>query len=272
MFEVSQQGAHTITYAFKGSSDGWRPAGRMIIDKTGNLYGTTYYGGLDKCDGECGTVFALTPEGVHTVLYSFRGGSDGAGPAALAVDAAGNFYGTTAYGVGNRCGNGCGTVYKLAPDGTETVLHAFQGGRDGINPQGGLILDAAGNLYGTTEAGGGTGCGGIGCGTVFEIAPDGSETMLSRFSHAGGPENPFGGVVMDNTGNLFGTTFQGGSAGCGTVFKIVPGNSARVIYSFTCGHDGGYPYAGLLQAQSGELYGTTTSYGNRNGTVFAIQK
>jgi len=272
VFEVTQQGTHTITYDFKGGSDGWRPAGPLIIDKAGNLYGTTFYGGIDKCDGECGTVFALTPEGVHTVLYSFRGGSDGAGPAALAVDAAGNFYGTTAYGGGKRCGNGCGTVYKLAPNGTETVLYAFHGGLDGIDPKGGLMVDAAGDLYGTTEAGGGTGCGGTGCGTVFEIAPGGRETVLSRFNHAGGPAKPFGGVVMDDAGTLFGTTFEGGPADCGTVFKLVPGSGAKAIYSFTCGRDGGYPYAGLLQAPSGTLYGTATSYGNRNGTVFAIQK
>src|SRR6202035_1004255 len=104
--------------------------------------------------------------------------------------------------------------------------------------------DTAGNLYGTTSVGGGTGCLGEGCGTVFELAPDGTETVLSRFERAGDPATPEGGVIMDESGDLFGTTLYGGAAGCGTVFKIAPGQEAKALYSFTCGSDGAYPEAG----------------------------
>jgi uncharacterized repeat protein (TIGR03803 family) len=273
LFEVTQGGTHTIVYDFKGGSDGAFPGGELLADQSGNLYGITSSGGNSLC--QCGTVFEVTPAGVHTVLYSFQGGSDGENASALAADTAGNFYGTTGLGGGTGCGgHGCGTVFKLTSDGTETVLYAFKGRRDGWSPIGGLIFDADGNLYGTTPIGGGTGCGGNGCGIVFELAPDGTETVLSRFNRAGGPAQPFGGVVRDQVGNLFGTTLYGGVGGCGTVFKVAPGHEAKAAYSFTCARDGANPQARLLLGQSGDLYGTTSGGGNNPGygTIFVLSK
>ena len=272
VFQVTQQGAHSVLYTFQGESDGCTPEGALLADQAGNLYGTAFFAGPGNCTEGCGTVFKLTPEGAYSVLYAFKGGSDGANPNGLAVDASGNFYGATAFGGSNLCGGvGCGAVYKLAADGTETVLYAFRGGRDGTVPQGGVILDASSNVYGTTLSGGGTGCDAYGCGIVFKIAPDGGETVLSRFNQANGPEQPYG-VVMDAAGNLYGSTVDGGPAGCGTVYRVAPGGSARAIYSFTCGRDGGRPQAGLLLAPTGkELYGTASRNGMKYGTVFAVQ-
>jgi len=138
----------------------------------GALYGTTESGGTDCHDNGigCGTVFSISPSGSEKVLYAFKGGSDGEAPFADLIYFRGALYGTTAFGGGSGCnGNGCGTIFKLAPDGTETVLHAFAGGNDGASPAGLINID--GTMYGTTGSGGGTGCGGTGCGTVFSITP-----------------------------------------------------------------------------------------------------
>ena len=273
VFEVTPQGVHSMLHRFTGGCDGSYASSGLIIDKHKNLFGTAE--GSGSCNN--GIVFEVTSRGNFKVLYAFKGGSDGDGPAAaLVFDAAGNLYGTTLAGGGTGCSNGvgCGTVFRLTPDGAETVLYAFQGGDDGDYPGSNLILDGAGNLIGTTSTGGGTGCEGYGCGTVFKIAPDGTETILSDFNAAGGPAQPPAGVVMDKKGNLFGTTFYGGASGCGTVYKVALGQSATAIYSFTCGSDGAYPDAGLLQGHNGDLYGTTGSGGNKRGygTVFDLQK
>jgi len=278
VFEVTQQGVHTILHTFSGGSDGGGPLGSLIFDASGNLYGTTAFGGSNSvaCYGGCGTVFEITSGGVFSVLYSFQAGTDGKSPrSGLIFDGAGNLYGTTSAGGNGKCfnGYGCGTVFKLTPDGIETVLYAFHGGGDGSFPSGNLVFDASGNLYGTTEGGGGKGCyNGSGCGTVFELAPDGTETVLSRFNRTGGPTHPVGGVVLDGNGNLFGASSSGGSAGCGTAFKLAPGHEAKAVYSFKCGKDGGYPAAGLLRGASGEFYGTTSSDGKRFGVVFELKR
>src|SRR4029077_11093102 len=155
------------------------PVAGLIADKRGNLFGTTYGGG----DADLGAVFKLNPRGKETVLYSFKGGSDGANPfAKLIADASGNLYGTTWAGGGSGCnGNGCGTVFSVAQDGTEAVLHSFAGGSDGFGPYAGVLADADGNLYGSTLYGGGSGCSGNGCGIVFKLAPDGTKTNLHDF-------------------------------------------------------------------------------------------
>ena len=148
------------------------------MDEQGNLYGTTAEGGTG-CPGEgsvgCGTVFKLTPSGNETVLYSFAGGNDGDGPwSTLVRDGQGNFYGTTFFGGGSGCtgDGGCGTVFKVSPGGTETVLYRFTGGTDGARPYGGVVLDAAGNIYGTTFEGGLGQCDeDLGCGVVFKVTP-----------------------------------------------------------------------------------------------------
>lgn len=233
VFKLNRVRHESLRYSFKGGRDGLYPFAGPILDSQGNLYGTTYYGGIiSACSngfGGCGTIFKLTPGGRKTELYKFKGPPrDGYVPAGtLLRDSSGNLYGTTMWGgrAGGFANNGCGIVFKLAPDGTETVLHFFTGKMgDGASPSAGLIADAAGDLYGTTEIGGGreTCYLGAGCGTVFEIAPDGTETVLHKFNSATDGAIPIAGLVADSAGNLYGTASMGGAYGYGTVFEITP--------------------------------------------------
>ncbi|HLY05969.1 MAG TPA: choice-of-anchor tandem repeat GloVer-containing protein [Rhizomicrobium sp.] len=222
VYKVTADGTESVVHDFSGGTDGAYPYGGLLAGKKGVLFGTTYGGGT----AGVGTVFEVTAKEKESVLYAFKGGSDGAYPFAnLIADSAGNLYGTTYYGGGTGCsGSGCGTVFKVAPGGTETVLHAFAGGNDGMGLQAGLVMDARGNLYGTTLYGGGSGCGGVGCGTVFKLAPDGTKTTLHAFSGSDG-YGPAANMIADKKGNLYGTTFNGGGTGCGgdgcgVVFKL----------------------------------------------------
>jgi uncharacterized repeat protein (TIGR03803 family) len=274
VFKLAPNGAETVLYAFpSGNSEGSRPSGPLLVDTAGNLYGTAA-GGTDIS----GVVFKLTASGTESVLYNFTGGNDGNDPAGgLIADASGNLYGVTLAG-GNLsdCNEaGCGTVFKVAPDGTETVLHAFQGS-DGREPQGTLIMDADGNLYGTTAAGGNMeDCADIGCGTVFEVAPDGTETVLYAFKGSDG-QSPVGGVIADSAGNLYGTTLYGGTMGSGTAFELMPDGTETVLHSFLLSDgDGVNPEAGLVMDDRGNLYGTTSGGGccckrTGCGTVFKV--
>jgi uncharacterized repeat protein (TIGR03803 family) len=221
VFELAANGTETVRYSFRREY-GESPVAGLIKDKAGNLYGTAGGGG----HRHYGIVFELAADGTETVLHDFTGGSDGLSPVAqLIKDKAGNLYGTTAGGGGGPCFDGCGTVFKLAPDGTETVLHAFAGGSDGAEPVAQLIKDKAGNLYGTTEEGGSTGCG-SGCGTVFKLAANGTETVLYAFTGGSDGAHPEASLIKDSMGNLYGTTTFGGDTGCengpgcGTVFKL----------------------------------------------------
>jgi len=272
----------TVLYKFAGGSDGDYPESPPIRDKAGNLYGTTIEGGSGNCyeGGACGTVFKLAPNGTKTILYSFNGGSDGAGPNWLAMDKAGNFYGTTAAGGGTGCLDefGCGTVFKLAANGTETVLHAFTDGSDGADP-GSLAVDKDGNLYGTAYEGGAQTCGDLGCGVVFKLAPDGTETVLYSFTGKSDGGHPVPGLLRDRQGNFYGATSAGGMIGCycGTVFKLDRHGKETVLYAFAGGSDGEGPYAGVVADASGNLYGTTEFGGDENcgygtgcGTVFRV--
>jgi uncharacterized repeat protein (TIGR03803 family) len=280
VFELAPDGTETVLHSFTGS-DGADPFAGLIKDKAGNLYGTTEEGGSTSCEGYgCGTVFELAPDGTETVLHAFTGGNDGDDPiGGLIKDSAGNLYGTTVNGGGTGCGYGCGTVFKLAPDGTETVLYAFTGGSDGAGPAAGLIKDSAGNLYGTTEGGGGTSCNsGYGCGTVFEFAPDGTETVLHAFTGGNDGATPFAGLIKDSAGNLYGTTFLGGTYGGGVVFKVAADGTETVLHAFTV-KNGTNPFAGLIKDSAGNLYGTTSGGGNTScnapygcGTVFRLKK
>ncbi|HEX4157931.1 MAG TPA: choice-of-anchor tandem repeat GloVer-containing protein [Rhizomicrobium sp.] len=213
------------------------------------------------------------------VLYAFQGARDGSAPeGGLIPDAAGNLYGTTVSGGRHYKRGGYGTVFKLAPDGTETVLYAFRGYSrgDGQEPLGGLIADQAGNLFGTTSSGGSNCPQSDGCGTVFRISPDGRETILHAF--AGGTDGwaPYGDLVADRHGNLYGTTYMGGGSGCfegegcGTVFRITLDGKEEVIYAFAGESYGAYPVAGLLFDKAKNLYGVTSEGGNGAGTVFRI--
>ena len=225
VFQVLKSGKESVLYRFSGGSDGSYPGSSLAGDSAGNLYGVAAHGG-GACN--CGTVFRLAADGTYTVLYTFRGSTDGGNPIAGVIhDTKGDLYGNTAlYGDGNcNNGQGCGVVFRLATNGAETVLHRFSGGSDGALPISQLAHDAKGNLYGTTWIGGGTSCGGYGCGVVFEIAADGSERVLHAFRGRKGGMYPWGRVYIDPNGKLFGTTQQGGrmdicSNGCGVIYRL----------------------------------------------------
>jgi uncharacterized repeat protein (TIGR03803 family) len=274
VFKLDTTGTETVLHSFVGSpTDGQYTQGVLVRDSAGNLYGTTLNGGSSSnCSGGCGTVFKLDTTGTETVLHSFVGSpTDGANPfAGLLRDAAGNLYGTTAYG-GNKtayfCAFGCGTVFKVDTTGAETVLHNFIGGRaDGTTPTGGLVRDAAGNFYGTTRQG-----GSFSKGTVFKLDTTGTETLLHSFTgHPDGWE-PEVGLVRDAAGNLYGTTYKGGASVKGMVFKVDATGAETVLYSFHGGAEGWLPEAGLIQDAAGNLYGTTTQGGTYgDGTVFKL--
>src|SRR5262249_13429685 len=174
VFKLDKSGTYTDLYSFTSGTDGGNPREGLAIDGSGNLYGTTYIGGLSSCMTQggaigCGVVFKLDPNGKETVLYTFTGGSsDGANPNGdLVLDSSGNLYGTTSHG-GTA---DVGTLFKLDPDGVETLLHDFTNGAGGGSPKSGVILDAAGNLYGSASTGGDPSCVSNGCGVIFKIAP-----------------------------------------------------------------------------------------------------
>ena len=299
---VNSSGTYTekVLYSFTGGTDGAQPLAGLLMDKAGNLYGTTQIGGT-TCTVGCGVVFELTPPvapnttWTETVLYSFTGSDDGVAPAAgLIMDASGNLYGTTSEG--GVSPNHYGTVFELvnsAGSYTEKIIYSFTGNSDGVAPNAGVIMDASGNLYGTTSYGGGSTNCAVGCGTVFELTPPTapattwSETQLYAFTGGSDGAQPQGGVVMDTSGNLYGTTAVGGdtsvcvgaqgpgSSGCGVVFKVTPSSKTETpLYAFVNNGgpgDGALPFAGLIMDTSGNLFGTTSGGGASNsGTVFEL--
>jgi uncharacterized repeat protein (TIGR03803 family) len=263
----------TELYAFNSSgnlSDGGSPEAGVTRDTEGNLYGTTFFGGTGTgCDiyfAGCGTVFKVDTSGAETVLHSFGGAHDGWNPTArLILDAAGNLYGTTGYGGAH----GRGTVFKVDKAGNETIIHSFAGGTDGDRPNAGLVEDAAGNLYGTTQYGG-RGCDGQGCGTVFRISPDGRETVLYRFADFPDGASPLGGVALDSLGNIYGTTWLGGTHSFGTVFKIDMCGGEKVLHSFAGGSDGANPLDAPVLDKAGNMYGTTAAGGASGSTPLGL--
>jgi uncharacterized repeat protein (TIGR03803 family) len=216
VFKIDSAGKETLLHIFNpfsvGGDGGFPLGGSLVRDSVGNLYGTTFIGGIDG--GGEGTIFKLDPSGDETLLYVFGSGSgDGAYPyGTLARDSAGNLYGATNFGGAF----GVGTVFKLDTNNNETIIHSFGGSGDGAPPGGGLVIDRAGNLYGTTTEGGSSYFG-----TVFKLDPGGKETILQSFSGKDG-NGPDWGVVRDSKGNLYGTTQYGGAYGGGVVFKITP--------------------------------------------------
>ena len=274
VYKLEPNGNETVLYSFAGGTDGQYPWAALIEDSSGNLYGTTYEGGLHSA----GTVFKLDSAGHETILYNFSGVPDGANPlGALIRDAAGNLYGTTNFGGSAACGEGggCGVIYKVGASGVEEVLHAFNGGTsDGQSPYGSLAHDVSGNLYGTTYAGG-TGClFGNGCGTVYKIDILGHETILYSFQAGVDGSGPQAGLAIDPVGNLYGTTAIGGynncPGGCGTVFKIDPSNNETILYRFKGKLDGELPNSSLIRDSSGNLYGTTFGGTEAYGSVFGL--
>jgi uncharacterized repeat protein (TIGR03803 family) len=283
VFKLDRHGKETVLYSFAGGSDGIAPQAPLIRDATGNLYGTTKRGGA----ADAGVVFKIDANRVETVLYTFTGGADGGTPlAGLIRDRAGNLYGTTAGGgdTSSSCVNqfsGCGTVFKVSPARRETVLHTFGSGTDGRNPQGGLVWDSAGNIYGTTLYGGANTIG-IGYGTVFKIDRTRTETVLYSFQWGNGTDGglPSGHLGLDSAGNLYGTTQTGGDPnacfqyGCGTVFRVDSSGNETVLYAFKDEPDGADPDTGVVRDAVGNLYGTTYAGGPGGlsgfGTVFKV--
>ena len=278
-------GVESVIYAFDrpGISS---PTASVIFDSSGNLYGTAGQGGngeppsgICAVTGGCGGVFELSPNGsgyTEKTLYEFNGTADGAGPfAGLYMDATGILYGTATYNGSTNCPLGCGTVFELVPFGSnyvEVTLYDFTGGTDGASPTGGLIADAQGNLYGTTQEGGDANNDG----TVFELVRKSekkyTEKILYRFHGCSEPSlscdgaNPFAALYMDSSGRLFSTTTYGGKYQCpennlcGTVFRLTPkgrGYKEDIIYYFQGGNDGATSQGGLIADSSGALYGAT---------------
>lgn len=313
-----QSQTYKVIYNFTGQgSDGATPYGGPILDKAGNLYGTTNLGGTFGS----GSVYRLSPRGSswkYTSLYSLKGGTDGAGPAfgslamlenrallgttegggtfgtvfavcacpqkeavlhnfgigadgaqpigGVVLDSAGNFFGTTS--LGGASGNGI--VYGAKRSGnhwTEKVLYSFAAGNDAVNPVAGVTLDASGNLYGTTPSG-----GDFGVGTIYKLTRAGSnftESILYSFQGLDDGQNPVGGVILDTAGNLYGTTFDGGVNGGGTVYQLSPSGTFTVLFSFTGGFGG--PYNKLTLDDKGNIYGITNGDGaNGLGSVFKL--
>jgi uncharacterized repeat protein (TIGR03803 family) len=260
----AQAQTETVLYNFcsagTGCPDGQDASSSLIADGTGNFYGTTQFGGIGAPSGR-GTVFELSSNGIggwtETVLYAFTGGADGGEPASpVMFDSQGNLYGTAQNGGAYNYG----VVFKLSPAGqswTETVLHSFTGGVDGINPTSGLIMDSKGSLYGTSNA------------AVFALSPSGGSWNLQVLYQNGGGTHAA--LTMDHTGNLFGVNFLS------YVFELSPNgsggwNPATIIHTFTgAPGDGYYPEGTLALDKAGNLYGTTTNGGASNrGTVYEL--
>ncbi len=279
-----------VLYNFTGGADGASPMAGLTMDAAGNFYGTT---STTNGSSSGGAVFKLTHSGsrwILTPLYSFPrdGGKDGTSPRGRVILARdGTLYGTTLEGGGYLCsylGGGCGTVFQLrpsAPDLTgvlaapwdETVLHRFNRS-DGMYPQGDLSLDQSGNIYGTTLQGGDASQG-----VIYKLTPSGgswTETVLYAAQDNGDGKWPYGGVVLDSSGNLIGVFGYGGPYNNGAVYQLSPSKSGwteRTVYGFTGESDGGGPIGGLIPDSSGNFYGTTAGGGTGGGgTVFKLKR
>jgi uncharacterized repeat protein (TIGR03803 family) len=266
VFKVAPNGQETVLHVFTGTPDGSNPYAGLLMDASGNLLGTTRYGGTLGW----GTVFKIDTSGVETILYNFTGDLDGSNPTgALALDGAGNIYGTTT-GWGTTSARNPGNVFKLDSAGNETVLYNFTGGIDGDYPEGLLVLDAAGNVYGTTYYGG-SGPGLAGYGVVFMVDAGGHETVLHTFDPGTGDgSSPLGGLIQGPGGFLYGTTSTGGANGFGTVFRVDIHGNETILYNFAGSPDGDYPARGLAMDAVGNYYGTTGYGGTGGGTVFRL--
>jgi uncharacterized repeat protein (TIGR03803 family) len=258
VFEIAPDGTKTILYSFGGGRDGDIPEASLLMDGAGNLYGTTFEGGIHCRDFGCGTAFKLAPDGTKTTLYAFlrRKGENPLGQ--LIESKSGDFY-VAARGGGD---SGGGSVLKLLPDGTANVLHDFGGGNDGASPSG--VIRVGHKFYGTTEFGGAHGTG-----TVFKLVPPHAERVVHSFGGAGDGATPTDTVTADDAGNLYGMTFEGGAHDDGTVYKIAADGTESVLYSFKGGDDGANPTGTLTLDASGNLYGVTAGITNC-GTVFKL--
>jgi uncharacterized repeat protein (TIGR03803 family) len=285
VFKMMPTGKEVWLYSFKGINQ-IDPSAGLLLDAAGNLYGTTVFGGTitQTCGGVqaggCGTTFKVDKTGKGTVRYKFKGTPDGYFPESVLVeDGAGNLYGTTSSGGAGSLG----AVFKINTTGMETVLYSFTGGSDGCFPGPGVVLDAAGNLYGVAKQGGIAFCN-SGYGVVFKVDTAGNQTVLHTFGRGDGAY-PDSVLLFDSSGNLYGTTLAGGSSivcggGCGTVFELSPDNGSwteTVLYSFCslsdCADGEEPPVGPLVRDSGGNLYGTTIfggAYRNCNGDACGV--
>jgi uncharacterized repeat protein (TIGR03803 family) len=252
IWKVTPAAQYTVLYTFSGGADGAYPVGNLTLDSAGNLYGATQGGGDGGYTDGLGVLYELDTTGHQTVLYTFPGAghfSNSPRPnSALALDLAGNLYGTRGAGRGSRA-----EVYKLDTARNLTVLYSFGSASHGSNPSSGVILDSAGNLYGTTTAGGKANVG-----VVYKVDTTGQETVLYSFKGGRDGSNPYGGLILDEAGNLYGTTESGGTGNHGVVYKVDSSGTETVLYRFT-GASGATPVAGVVRDPEGNLYGTTSS-------------
>ncbi|MFY9843921.1 MAG: choice-of-anchor tandem repeat GloVer-containing protein, partial [Terriglobales bacterium] len=265
VYQLDGNGNEAVLYTFRTFtvSGFGQPTGNLIQDSKGNFYGTTFIGQADMGYGY-GVVYKVGPAGNSTVLHNFTGGADGGDPYGGVIrDSKGNLYGTTQEGGTS----GAGVVFKINMYGSLKVLYTFTGGTDGSTPDAGVIRDSKGNLYGTTVLGGASGAG-----VVFKVDTSGNETVLYSFTGGADGGYPVGGLVRDSKGNFYGTTNGGGASGAGVVFKLDTSGNETVLYTFTGGADGAYPYWVVLARDSaGNLYGTTFNGGASNaGVVFKV--
>jgi uncharacterized repeat protein (TIGR03803 family) len=279
VFEVTPGGTISTLYSFCSQPncvDGWIPVGALVLGIDGDLYGTTQNGGSNGM----GVVFKITTEGLYTVLHSFDG-TDGNGPeSGLALATDGNFYGTTFSGGSYTfCTDGCGTVFKMTPDGALTTLHTFVIEDEGIWPNAPVVQGTDGSLYGTTYSGGDYPRDYIcmyGCGTVFRITTQGTFTVLHKFDYSDG-STIYSPVAQGADGSFYGTAFGGGytyyegcGGGCGTLFKVTSSGVFTKLHTFSF-ESGGNLYSGLAPATDGNLYGEGTTGGIAGyGDIFKL--
>ena len=265
---------HTVLYSFTGSADGGEPYKGVTLDAEGNLYGTAVTGGSGSCEGGCGVAYKLEHRTwTESVVHAFTGGDDGSGPGArLTIDGQGNLYGMAPTGGAN----GLGTIYQIQPNGnswTFKVIHTFTGGSDGSSGSAGQMLLRGGLLYGAATAG-----GIYSKGTVFSLKPThtGEWIFKTIYSFRGQPDAgfPYGGLLFDGAGRLYGTTYYDGAYNLGAVYELFPQQvgewKERVLYNFQGGGDGQNSISNLVLDASGNLYGTTSEGGLGSGVIFQL--
>ncbi|MEO7724227.1 MAG: choice-of-anchor tandem repeat GloVer-containing protein [Chthoniobacterales bacterium] len=268
---------HTVLYSFTGGADGGEPYKGVTLDKAGNLYGTAVTGGSGTCEGGCGVTYQLTKSGdnwTQTVIHAFTGKNDGSGPGSrVTVDKRGHVYGMTPTGGAF----GLGTIYVLRPKANGgwalRVIHTFTGGDDGSSGSAGKMLLRGGKIYGAATTGGANGAG-----TVFALTPTatGEWDFKTLYAFQGAPDGvfPYGALLFDGAGNIYGTTYYGGTDGLGAVYRLSPNDSGEweetVLYSFQPGNDGNSSISNLVADAAGNLYGTTSEGGLGSGTIFKL--
>ena len=268
---------HTVLYSFTGGADGGEPYKGVTLDAQGDIYGTAVTGGTGACEGGCGVAYKLAYSGGswnQTVIHYFSGGNDGSGPGAgLTIDPNGNLYGVAPTGGAD----GLGVIYRLHPYGSGNwkfkVIHTFTGGTDGATGSAGRLLLHHGHLFGVATAGGANAKG-----TAFELIPTqtGEWTLTTIYAFKGQPDAgfPYGGLLLDASGNLYGTTYYDGANNLGSVYQLRPTAAGewreKVLYSFKGGSDGQNSISNLVFDAAANLYGTTSEGGAGRGTIFKL--